>query len=93
MSYFLCPHCGGRTEIFGHGGAASEAAKIGVPFLGAVPLHSDIRERSDAGTPVVVSDPEGEHAIIYRKIAAKTWERVQVESQAGQLRPRIDVEE
>ena len=80
MSYFLCPHCGGRTDIFGHGGAASEAARIGVPFLGAVPLHSAIRERSDAGTPVVVSDPEGEHAIIYRNIAARTWERVRAES-------------
>ena len=67
MSYFLCPHCGGRTDIFGHGGAAHEAARLGVPFLGAVPLHSAIRERSDAGTPVVVSEPEGEHATIYRE--------------------------
>jgi ATP-binding protein involved in chromosome partitioning len=93
MSYFLCPHCGGRTDIFGHGGAASEAAKIGVPFLGAVPLHSAIRERSDAGTPVVVSDPDGEHAIIYRSIAATTWERVQAESGAAQPPSRIDVGE
>ena len=92
MSYFLCPHCGGRTDIFGHGGAASEAARIGVPFLGAVPLHSVIRERSDAGTPVVVADPEGEHAVIYRNIAAATWERVQAE--AGDApRPRIVPEE
>jgi ATP-binding protein involved in chromosome partitioning len=94
MSYFLCPHCGGRTDIFGHGGAASEAARIGVPFLGAVPLHSAIRERSDAGTPVVVSDPEGEHAIIYRNIAAATWDRIQAErGAAGRRPPRIIVEE
>ena len=57
MSYFLCPHCGGRTDIFGHGGAEHEAERIGVPFLGAVPLHMAIRENSDAGTPVVVSEP------------------------------------
>lgn len=94
MSYFLCPHCGGRTEIFGHGGAASEAGRIGVPFLGAVPLHSTIRERSDAGTPVVVSDPDGEHAAIYRHIAAATWDRVQAErAAAGRQPPRIVLEE
>ena len=57
MSYFLCPHCGERTDIFGHGGAEHEAERIGVPFLGAVPLHATIRETSDAGTPVVASDP------------------------------------
>ena len=62
MSYFLCPHCGERTDIFGHGGAEHEAARIGVPFLGAVPLHVKIRELSDAGTPVVASEPDGEHA-------------------------------
>ena len=67
MSYFLCPHCGERTDIFGHGGAEHEAARIGVPFLGAVPLHMAIRENSDAGTPVVVSEPGGEHARIFTR--------------------------
>jgi ATP-binding protein involved in chromosome partitioning len=94
MSYFLCPHCGGRTDVFGHGGAASEAARLGVPLLGAVPLHSAIRELSDAGTPVVVSDPEGEHASLYRRIAAATWDRVREErGAAGRRPPRIVVEE
>jgi ATP-binding protein involved in chromosome partitioning len=94
MSYFLCPHCGGRTDIFGHGGAADEAARLGVPFLGAVPLHSAIRERSDAGAPVVVSDPEGEHAAIYRAIAAAVWDRVRAErGAAGRRPPRIVVED
>ena len=87
MSYFLCPHCGERTDIFGHGGAAAEAAKIGVPFLGAVPLHSTIRETSDAGSPVVVSDPDGEHARIYIGIAAAVWEGVQAERSGGLRRP------
>jgi ATP-binding protein involved in chromosome partitioning len=94
MSYFLCPHCGGRTDIFGHGGAADEAARLGVPFLGAVPLHSAIRERSDAGAPVVVSEPEGEHAGIYRAIAAAVWDRVRAErGAAGRRPPRIVVED
>ncbi len=52
MSYFLCPKCGERSDVFGHGGARDEAAKLGVPFLGEVPLHMDIRETSDSGKPV-----------------------------------------
>ncbi|MET0907482.1 MAG: iron-sulfur cluster carrier protein ApbC [Tardiphaga sp.] len=68
MSYFQCPECGTRSDIFGHGGARHEAEKLGVPFLGEVPLHMSIRAMSDAGTPVVVSEPEGPHAAIYRAI-------------------------
>lgn len=75
MSYFLCPDCGGRHDIFGHGGAHAEAERIGVPFLGEVPLVMEIREKSDSGTPIVASDPDSEHARIYREIAAKIWER------------------
>lgn len=70
MSYFLCPDCGGRHDIFGHGGARAEAERLGVPFLGEIPLTMKIRETSDAGTPVVVSDPEGAVAGIYKQIAA-----------------------
>lgn len=73
MSYFLCPSCGERSEIFGHGGAIDEAANIGVPFLGAVPLHIDIRTTSDDGKPLVASEPDGTHAEIYRNIAKNTW--------------------
>ncbi|MEM1376382.1 MAG: iron-sulfur cluster carrier protein ApbC [Pseudomonadota bacterium] len=69
MSYFLCPSCGDRSDIFGHGGAREEAATLGVPFLGEVPLHMDIRANSDGGTPVVTSDPEGDHALVYKGIA------------------------
>jgi ATP-binding protein involved in chromosome partitioning len=68
MSYFQCPHCGTRSDIFGHGGARHEAERLGVPFLGEVPLHMAIRATSDAGNPVVVSEPDGEHAAIYRAI-------------------------
>jgi len=94
MSYFVCPHCGGRTDVFGHGGAEYEAARIGVPFLGAVPLHAAIRERSDAGTPIVVSEPDGDHARAFREIAAHTWERIQAERASSARRPpQIVIEE
>lgn len=71
MSTFVCPHCGETSDIFGHGGAQAEAAKLGVMFLGAVPLHMDIRRFSDEGTPVVVAEPGGVHAKIYKTIAMK----------------------
>ncbi|MEW4462007.1 Mrp/NBP35 family ATP-binding protein [Roseibium algicola] len=80
MSYFLCPDCGGRHDIFGHGGARAEADRLNVPFLGEVPLTMKIRETSDAGTPVVVSDPEGSVAGIYKDIAAKVLDSIDRES-------------
>lgn len=71
MSYFLCPSCGDRSDIFGHGGARDEAVKLGMPFLGEVPLHMDIRRNADAGTPIVSSDPDSPHAKVYGEIASK----------------------
>jgi len=82
MSYFLCPSCGERSDIFGHGGARDEAQRIGVPFLGEVPLHMEIRENSDAGTPVVASAPDGPHATVFKAMAARAWETIRVENQA-----------
>jgi ATP-binding protein involved in chromosome partitioning len=90
MSYFLCPNCGTRSDIFGHGGARHEAERMGVPFLGEVPLHMDIRERSDAGLPVVATMPDGPHAQIYRTIAAQV--RDQVGAGMSRVAPRIVVE-
>ncbi|MBV2183624.1 MAG: iron-sulfur cluster carrier protein ApbC [Rhizobium sp.] len=87
MSYFIAPDTGARYDIFGHGGARSEAERIGVPFLGEVPLTIAIRETSDAGTPVVVSDPEGPQAKVYRDIAGKVWNEVQARS--GRAAPSI----
>ncbi len=93
MSYFLCPSCGERADIFGHGGAHDEAERLGVPFLGAIPLHMDIRVRSDAGTPVVIADPDGPHATLYREIAAKIWARIGEEQElAGARAPQIVME-
>ena len=77
MSYFQCPHCGTRSDIFGHGGARHEAERLGVPFLGEIPLHMSIRVTSDSGTPVVDSEPDGPHAAIYRAIGAKVRDQLQ----------------
>ncbi|MDR3421517.1 MAG: Mrp/NBP35 family ATP-binding protein [Xanthobacteraceae bacterium] len=89
MSTFICPHCGTRSDIFGHGGARHEAERLGVPFLGEVPLAIDIREKSDAGAPVVASEPDGAHAKIFRDIAARVREALNVASRAA---PKIVIE-
>jgi len=90
MSFFVCPHCGTRSDIFGHGGAHHEAERLGVPFLGEVPLDIVIRETSDGGRPVVATSPQGAYATIYRDIAA----RVHAGLAAGLARPapRIVIE-
>jgi len=91
MSYFICGKCGERHEIFGHGGAREEARRLGVPFLGEVPLDMEVRARSDAGQPIVASLPEGAHAAIFRKIADQVWSAIE----AGGVRksPRIVIED
>ena len=89
MSYFLCPSCGTRSDIFGHGGARQEAGRLGVPFLGEVPLHITIREKSDSGLPVVATEPDGPHAKIYREIAAKVRDQLKGSAQAA---PKIVIE-
>lgn len=76
MSYFQCPHCGTKSDIFGHGGARHEAEKLGVPFLGEIPLHMAIRASSDAGNPVVDSEPDGPHAAIYRAVAGQVRDQL-----------------
>lgn len=80
MSYFRCPACGARADIFGHGGARREAERLAVPFLGEVPLHASIRELSDAGTPVVEAEPAGEHAGIYRAIATAVRDQLRAKA-------------
>jgi len=76
MSYFVCTKCGERHDIFGHGGARDEAMRLGVPFLGEVPLDKDVRLRSDRGEPVTATLPDSPHAAIYRDIARQVWEAV-----------------
>ena len=71
MSYYVCPHCGARADIFGHAGAQQTAEKLGVPFLGEIPLHIDIRSNADNGTPIVMAEPESPFTKAYEDIAAK----------------------
>ncbi|MEE8548963.1 MAG: iron-sulfur cluster carrier protein ApbC [Alphaproteobacteria bacterium] len=93
MSYFNCPNCGHRTEIFSHGGAKAEAEKLGVDFLGEVPLDVAIRETSDGGRPIVVSDPESDNAKRFRAIADKVWELLAArKTGAGKAPPRIVIQ-
>jgi ATP-binding protein involved in chromosome partitioning len=93
MSYFCCPNCGHRTEIFSHGGARREAGKLGVEFLGEVPLDIAIRETSDAGTPIVAADPASPHSAAYRAIAQRLWDKVAGDLAAPQRQaPRISIE-
>jgi ATP-binding protein involved in chromosome partitioning len=93
MSFFICPHCGGRSDIFSHGGAKTEAERLGTPFLGEVPLDMNIRLTSDAGTPIVAAEPEGVHAGVYREIATRVWEGVGSErATGGRPPPKIVIE-
>ncbi|HHS94188.1 MAG TPA: ATP-binding protein [Rhodobacterales bacterium] len=71
MSSFVCPHCGKTSDIFGSGGAEEDARRLGVMFLGKVPLHMSIRENSDAGTPLIIAEPDGPHAAFYKQLALK----------------------
>ncbi|MEE8279396.1 MAG: iron-sulfur cluster carrier protein ApbC [Alphaproteobacteria bacterium] len=87
MSYFICPGCGHRAEIFSHGGARAEAEKLGVDFLGEVPLDIAIRETSDGGRPIVASNPEGENAKLFRDIADKVWESLAANKAATERKP------
>jgi ATP-binding protein involved in chromosome partitioning len=89
MSYFCCPNCGHRTEIFGHGGARAEAAKLGVDFLGEIPLLLDIRTASDAGTPIAAEMPDSEAARAYAALANAVWKKISEPVAAG---PRIVIE-
>ncbi len=92
MSYFLCPKCGERSEIFGHGGAREEADKLGVPFLGEVPLHLDIRTTSDSGHPIVVAQPQSAHAQVYKNIAGRVWKQLTANQRGPRAAPRIVVQ-
>ncbi len=91
MSYFLCPKCGERSEIFGHGGAEHEAERIGVPFLGAIPLHIEIRELSDSGKPVVATNPGSPNAKAFSDVAAAVWAGILAGKGSGTEPPKLEV--
>lgn len=88
MSYYVCPNCGHREEVFSHGGAHRTADEMGADFLGEIPLDIKIRETSDSGTPIVVSDPDSPHAAAYGAIAEKIRAKLKVEAKK---RPRFKI--
>jgi ATP-binding protein involved in chromosome partitioning len=88
MSYFLCPHCGGRSEIFAHGGARIEAEKSGLRFLGASPLDMAIRETSDAGAPITATAPDSAAAKPYFELARAVREEL---TKGGRRAPAITI--
>jgi len=89
MSYFVCPHCGGRTDIFSHAGARKEAATLNVPFLGEIPLDPEIRAHSDDGRPVVATMPDTPQAAAYIEIARQVAEALKVSAATAKPAPRI----
>ena len=90
MSYFVCPHCGGRSDIFAHGGARHEAERLGVPFLGEIPLTLAIREHSDAGRPIVATEPDGPQAAAYLAVARGV--RAALDKGRARAAPKIVIE-
>ncbi len=90
MSYFICPHCGGRTDVFSHAGAQREAEKLGVPFLGEVPLDIAIRANSDEGRPVA-SLPDSGHAGAFLDIARRVAQTLEVGVPGVKPAPRIRI--
>jgi ATP-binding protein involved in chromosome partitioning len=91
MSGFCCPGCNQVTSIFGHGGARKEAEKLGLPFLGEIPLDMEIRKTSDDGRPIVAIEPESAHARLYIGIARQVWSAL-LSGQAGKPAPSIVIE-
>ena len=91
MSFYCCPNCGHRADLFGHGGAKAEAERLGVEFLGELPLKLEIRELADAGTPIVAARPETHEAETYQRIAARLREKL-AERAAAKAGPSIVVE-
>jgi len=80
MSFYICPHCGGRDEIFGHGGAAHAAEALGVPFLGEIPLDPAIRKRSDSGVPVVLAEPDSGSARAFSEVTGKLAQQISIQA-------------
>ncbi|MFQ5534234.1 MAG: P-loop NTPase [Sphingomonadales bacterium] len=91
MSYFACPSCGERTDIFSHGGAREAAEQAGTAFLGEIPLHIAIRETSDAGIPIVASNPDSAEAAAFMAIARTVAEKIEIALEAD-AKPRMQAE-
>jgi ATP-binding protein involved in chromosome partitioning len=91
MSTFVCPKCGEHSDIFGHGGAKAEAEKLGVPFLGEVPLHMDVRATSDSGKPITATAPASPQAQIFRELAVRAWAELEAVQGKGMKPPALEI--
>ena len=91
MSTFICPKCGERSDIFGHGGAEHEAARLGVPFLGAVPLDLDVRLRSDTGQPITATVPDSLHAKLFKDIAVRALDELETAKRNMVRPPKLEI--
>ncbi|MCO5614662.1 hypothetical protein L7F22_068946 [Adiantum nelumboides] len=92
MSYFKCPHCGGKSHIFGCGGVASTAKDMNLELLGEVPLNIEVREMSDLGKPIVVSSPDSEAARIYERLASRILEKLKEQRKSSSDDERTDTD-
>jgi ATP-binding protein involved in chromosome partitioning len=91
MSTFICPKCGERSDIFGHGGAEQEAQRLGVPFLGAVPLDLDVRLRSDTGQPITATLPDSPHAMLFKDIAVRALDELETAKRNAVRPPKLEI--
>ena len=91
MSHYRCSHCGQRDEIFGTGGAREVSDSRGLPFLGEIPLSTNIRVHSDQGKPVVLADPESEQAKAFLQVAENTAAQISIRNMAGDFEQDIKV--
>ena len=80
MSYFVCGHCDGRTEIFGHGGGARMAEDLGIPFLGEVPIDTRVRSGGDEGRPIMIAAPEAPAAQAFAAVAGKVAAQISIQA-------------
>jgi ATP-binding protein involved in chromosome partitioning len=88
MSYFVCGNCHHEADIFGHGGGEQMAADFGIPFLGRIPIYQPIREGSDAGVPLMISEPESPSGKAFMGAAERTAAQVSI---ASYSRPTIQL--
>jgi len=91
MSFHVCRHCGKRDDVFGSGGAKATAERMGIPFLGAIPLDTTIRETSDAGKPIVLSDPDSPVAKAFTTVAENLAAQVSIRAMQGELSQQVKV--
>ena len=92
MSYFVCGHCGERTEIFSHGGGERAAEKLGVSFLGRIPIDPAIRAGGDAGVPIVIADPTSPQAAAFRQIASTLAARIGAMDAGAEGQPNVPID-